>query len=303
MLSIIVPYYNRESYLPRTLQTIAASDYRPLHLILVDNHSTDGSRVVCERFAEEHRADDFEIVLTEEPEGGAAKARNKGLSLCHTPFVYFFDSDDEFDHHFLSAVMPELTDNLDVLAVTVRVSVDGGCPVVKTCIETESPAAQILTGHLSTQAMVIRADFLRQAGGWNESLPMWNDWELATRLLLSRPRMKWLSGAAFHCIYIHADSLTGSSFSSRIDSMRKAVETVDNFAGGKCKRALFFRMEFITGNLLREKNTVEAQNNIKLTRQWFAGESVCSRFFGFCIRKYVAFGGRGSWRFAYWLCK
>ena len=303
MLSIVVPYYNRESYLPRTLQSIAASDFRPLRLILVDNHSTDGSRLVCERFAEEHRGDDFEIVLAEESEGGAAKARNKGLSLCTTPFVYFFDSDDIFDPHFLSSVMPLLNDDVDLLAVTTNVSVNGAPPVVRQFIGTDAPAAQILTGHLSTQAMVLRADFLRSVGGWNEHLPMWNDWELAVRLLCARPRMRWLKSPAFHTVFVHDDSLTGSSFSSRVSQMRKAVKAVKEEADASCSKALYFRMEFITGNLMREKNIQEASENRKLTRLWFQGESALTRFFGSCIRRYISLGGRGSWRLAWWLCK
>lgn len=303
MLSIVVPYYNRESYLPRTLQSIAASDYRPLRLILVDNHSTDHSREICEQFAEANRSDDFEVVLADEPAGGAAKARNKGLSLCQTPFVYFFDSDDEFDSRFVGAVMPHLNDDVDLLAVTTNVSVNGAAPVVRKFIQTANPSAQILTGHLSTQAMVIRTDFLRSQGGWDESLPMWNDWELATRLLLAKPRMKWICSPSFHCVHVHDDSLTGSSFSSRVDSMRKAVKTVLSQVKGKDRKALFFRMEFITGNLRREKNTAEADQNKKLTRQWFFGESVFNRFIGACIRRYVSLGGRGSWRLAYWLSK
>jgi glycosyltransferase involved in cell wall biosynthesis len=303
MLSIVVPYYNRENYLPRTLKSIAASDFRPLRLILVDNHSTDKSRTVCEQFAEQHCSDDFEIILAEEPLGGAARARNKGLALCSTPFVYFFDSDDEFDPHFLSAVIPLLSKDVDLLALTTKVSVNGASPVVRKYIETDAPAAQILTGHLSTQAMVLRTDFLHRIGGWNEQLPMWNDWELAVRVLCAKPRMRWINAPAFHIVFVHEDSLTGSSFSSRINQMRKAVKAVKDETDGSCSKALFFRMEFITGNLMKEKNTLEAEENKKLTRLWFQGESAVTRFFGFCIRRYIACGGRGSWKLAYWLCK
>ena len=303
MVSIIVPYHNREHFLPQTLKSIAASDYRPITLILVDNNSTDNSRHVCESFAADNRAEDFEIILTEETEAGAANARNKGLKICKTPFVYFFDSDDEFQPHFISTIMPMLNENIDLLAVTTNVSINGGVPVKRKFIQTESPVAQILTGQLSTQAMVLRTDFLRDIGGWNNGLPMWNDWELGVRVICANPRMKWLLSPSFHTILIHDDSLTGSSFSDRILSMRKAVEAVENEIPESCHKALYFRMEFITGNLMKEKNLAEAEENKKLTRQWFNGESGLTKFFGACIRRYVSLGGRGSWRFAYWLSK
>ena len=303
MLTIVVPYYNREQFLPRTLNSIAESGYRPIHLILVNNHSTDRSLQICEEFAENHRSDDFSILLADEPEGGAAKARNRGLDLCTTPFVYFFDSDDLFDKDFLPEIMPQLNESVDVIAVPTKVSVGGKPPVTRVFRQTASPAAQILTGHLSTQAMVFRTGFLRQIGGWNESLPMWNDWELGVRVLDAEPRMKWHTKRSFHTVFLHPDSLTGSSFSQRIDSMRKAVKAVNDETQGRYAKPLFFRMEFITGNLLKEKNRDEASENKKLTRQWFTGRSVITNIFGWLIRRYVAWGGRGSWRLALWLCE
>ena len=302
MLTVIVPYYNREQYLPRTLNSIAESGYRPIHLILVNNHSTDSSKQICEEFAEKHRSDDFDVILADELEGGAAKARNRGLVLCDTPFVYFFDSDDLFDKDFLQEIMPELNESVDLIAVPTNVSVGGKQPVPRKFRQTARPAAQILTGHLSTQAMVFRTDFLRQIGGWNDSLPMWNDWELGVRVLDAKPRMKWLTKRSFHTVFLHPDSLTGSSFSQRIDSMRKAMKAVNNETQGRYQKPLFFRMEFITGNLLKENNREEADENKKLTRRWFPDRSVITDLFGWLIRRYVAWGGRGSWRLALWLC-
>ena len=303
MLTIIVPYYNREQYLPRTLDSIAKSSYRPIKLILVNNHSTDRSQQICEEFADRHRSDDFSILLADEQEGGAAKARNRGLELSTTPFVYFFDSDDLFDKDFLEIVMQELDESSDLIVVPTKVSVGGKSPVARIYRLTANPAAQILTGHLSTQAMIFRTDFLRQIGGWNESLPMWNDWELGIRVLDAKPRMRWITSRSFHTVFLHPDSLTGGSFSQRIGSMRKAVKAVNDETQGRYAKPLFFRMEFITGNLLKEKNRGEAAENKKLTRRWFADRSVITNLFGWLIRRYVAWGGRGSWRLALWLCE
>ena len=303
MLTIIVPYYNREQYLPRTLDSIAKSSYRPIKLILVNNHSTDRSQQICEEFADRHRSDDFSILLADEQEGGAAKTRNRGLELSTTPFVYFFDSDDLFDKDFLEIVMQELDESSDLIVVPTKVSVGGKSPVARIYRLTANPAAQILTGHLSTQAMIFRTDFLRQIGGWNESLPMWNDWELGIRVLDAKPRMRWITSRSFHTVFLHPDSLTGGSFSQRIGSMRKAVKVVNDETQGRYAKPLFFRMEFITGNLLKEKNRGEAAENKKLARRWFADRSVITNLFGWLIRRYVAWGGRGSWRLALWLCE
>ncbi|MCH5176907.1 MAG: glycosyltransferase family 2 protein [Prevotellaceae bacterium] len=299
-VTIIIPYFNRAQLLERTLHSIARCTWRTLHLILVDNNSTDHSRQVCEQFAETHRSPQFDIVLTEEPQKGAAAARNRGLALCQTPFVYFFDCDDEFDPDFLPTIMPLLTNDIDLLAVTTRQVVKGRTEV-RAFRPTDSPVAQVLVSHLATQSMVIRTDFLRHAGGWNASLHIWNDWELGLRLLMARPRMRWFTSTPFHYIFKHDDSLTGPNWSARIDVIRVTMQTVlQNYP--QLSAALRLRWEILTGQLLREHNREEAENNKKLTHTQFACESVWIRMLGNFLRFYTSIGGRGAWRIAYGLC-
>lgn len=298
-ITIVVPCYNRAGYLPRTLKSIVESTYRPLSLILVDNGSTDDSLKICRDFASKYNAEDFSIVVTTEQKKGAAAARNCGLRLCKTPFVYFFDSDDEFDASFLTTVVPLLNDDIDVLAVPTVQTVNGRT-MVRDYKPTASPVAQVLVSHLSTPSMVLRTDFLRNLEGWNEQLPIWIDWELGLRVLLAHPRLSWYTDKAFHKIDVHPDSITGDSFSSRIRGMRQTMEAALNEAP-QLSTALYYRMEILTGRLLHEKNMKEAEENKKLTCQWFAGKSVMSKLIGFFLRYYVSIGGHGAWRIAFWL--
>jgi glycosyltransferase involved in cell wall biosynthesis len=300
-VTIVIPYRNRESYLRRTLSYIVHQQFRPLRLILVDNGSTDGSRQVCEQFVREHHNSLVSFVLASEPKPGAAAARNRGLVLCQTPFVYFFDSDDEFDPQFLPTIQALLTPDLDLLAVTTR-QVVRGKDEVRAFRPTTSVVAQILVSHLATQSMVFRTDFLRSIGGWNESLTTWDDWELGIRALAHRPRLRWWTDRAFHRIYVHADSLTGENFSSTIGAIRKALLAARTALPSNCTTALLFRMEILTGELLRERNRAEATENKKLIREWFSGESVWNRWMGRLLRFYTSKGGRGAWRLAYLLC-
>lgn len=299
-ITIIIPFYNREAFLEKTLQSLANCQWRPLRLILVDNGSTDGSRQLCEKFAKTYHSSHFQIVVTEEPKRGAAVARNKGLALCETEFVYFFDSDDAFDPTFLPTVIPLLTDDIDLLAVTTR-QVVGEKTQVRAYRKTASPKAQVLLSHLNTVAMVLRTDFLRKVGGWNETLTTWDDWELGLRVLLAKPRMRWFTKQPFHETYVHAESQTGDGFSSRIDAVRRAMEVAVKEAP-RYSSALYYRMEILTGELLKEKNLTEANTNKKLICEWFAGKSVWTKTIGRLLRFYVSKGGRGAWRLAYLFC-
>lgn len=77
MITVVIPIYNRAKVLGRTLESIAASTYRPISLILVDNGSTDGSMDVAQDFQRKYMSDDFNIYFTEEKQKGASFAEQR----------------------------------------------------------------------------------------------------------------------------------------------------------------------------------------------------------------------------------
>ena len=126
MFTLIIPYHNRECFLPRTLHSLLQSTVQPSQIILVDNASTDASRQVCEQFACEHP--DCPIQLITESKPGACHARNKALQMVTEEWVYFFDSDDELSPDYFQAVSRQVQQHpsADMIAcATVRVYPDG----------------------------------------------------------------------------------------------------------------------------------------------------------------------------------
>lgn len=271
LFTIVIPFHNREKYLPDTLHSVLGQTYRPLRLVLVDNNSTDNSQAVCRAFIEKHSAPDFEITLTSEPQPGASAARNRGLGLVRTPYVYFFDSDDCMSADFLSDAAALLQSNTkqtaektDIIASTTRILYPGGKLRTRTPRPALSPTTQILTGMLSTQSMIIRTEFLREAGGWRTDLKRWNDWELGLRLLLRQPGMITLTPKAYHAILAHPDSITGKDFKSNTDDLLYAIRAVETQVSGHpalCD-AVAARRLILSGHLHHEGAT-EAANRIR----------------------------------------
>lgn len=84
LVSIIVPVYNIEEYLPRCLACIEMQTYWNLEIILVDDGSTDGSGKICDEFAvNEPRAH----VIHHPENRGAWAARNSGLDAAHGDYL------------------------------------------------------------------------------------------------------------------------------------------------------------------------------------------------------------------------
>lgn len=90
LISIIVPVYNIEAYLPKCLETIAAQTYNNLEIIVIDDGSTDNSGNICDAFAEK---DDRAIVIHQFNQG-QWMARNTGKTIAHGKYIMFVDGDD-----------------------------------------------------------------------------------------------------------------------------------------------------------------------------------------------------------------
>ena len=90
LISIIVPVYNVEEYLPKCLDSIINQSYTNLQIILIDDGSTDASGNICDGYAEK----DSRIVVVHQENKGLSAARNTGIKLIAGNYVMFVDSDD-----------------------------------------------------------------------------------------------------------------------------------------------------------------------------------------------------------------
>ena len=89
-ISIIVPAYNIETYLARTLDSILDQTYRNLEVIVVNDGSKDGTGAVLDRFA----AQDPRIRAIHKENGGVTSARLRGLAEATGEWIGFVDGDD-----------------------------------------------------------------------------------------------------------------------------------------------------------------------------------------------------------------
>ena len=85
LISVVIPAYNRAEYIERTLKSVKEQTYRPIELIIVDNNSTDSTKLICKRFLKAEETEGFKIKLLEEKTPGASAARNCLLWLCKIP--------------------------------------------------------------------------------------------------------------------------------------------------------------------------------------------------------------------------
>lgn len=101
LVSIIVPCYKVEQYLPNCIESILNQSYQYWELILVDDGSPDRSGEICDEYAMK----DKRIKVIHKPNGGLSSARNAGLDIIQGAYVSFLDSDDFWHTDYLQMMM------------------------------------------------------------------------------------------------------------------------------------------------------------------------------------------------------
>lgn len=90
VVSIIVPVYNAQRYLPITVDSILAQSYTGFELLLIDDGSKDNSLEICNKYADK----DSRVKVFHKENGGVSSARNCGLEHACGKYITFADSDD-----------------------------------------------------------------------------------------------------------------------------------------------------------------------------------------------------------------
>ena len=99
--SVIVPLYNKERYIERTLKSIFAQSFDDYELIVVDDGSTDQSYSIAQKLMGTGVSNRS---LVHQENSGVAAARNKGAALAKGDFICFLDSDDWWEPNFLKEI-------------------------------------------------------------------------------------------------------------------------------------------------------------------------------------------------------
>ncbi|MGM9589467.1 MAG: glycosyltransferase family 2 protein [Faecousia sp.] len=123
VVTVIVPVYNVEAYLPACIESILNQTYRALQLILVDDGSPDGCGAICDAYAER----DDRILVIHKENGGVSNARNAALDQIAGDYFTFCDSDDRYTETWIAELVTALEQENADLAIGnfVQVFADG----------------------------------------------------------------------------------------------------------------------------------------------------------------------------------
>ncbi len=95
MFSVIIPLYNKEKFITRSIESVLNQTFSDFELIIIDDGSTDKSLSTVESLQSE------KIKIFSQKNAGVSAARNKGASLAQHDYLAFLDADDVWNENFL----------------------------------------------------------------------------------------------------------------------------------------------------------------------------------------------------------
>ena len=128
LISIIVPCYNVEKYLPKCEESIINQAYRNLEIILVDDGSPDNCGQMCDEYARK----DSRIRVLHKENGGLSDARNVAIDVAKGDYFLFIDSDDyvSLDHVEQLFQMMMSDEDIDIAITDLKIFIEGTSPTI-----------------------------------------------------------------------------------------------------------------------------------------------------------------------------
>lgn len=98
MISVVIPLYNKEKQIAKTLQTVLDQTCQDFEIVIVNDGSTDGS------VGEIKKITDSRIRLINQKNGGVSAARNRGIEEAKGEHIAFLDADDMWNRDYLKTI-------------------------------------------------------------------------------------------------------------------------------------------------------------------------------------------------------
>lgn len=100
-LSVIIPVYNVEKYLPRCIESVLNQENIDLEVLLINDGSTDSSGEICDEYAR----NDHRIRVFHQENSGVSSARNKGINNAAGDWICFVDADDWIEPNSIEKIL------------------------------------------------------------------------------------------------------------------------------------------------------------------------------------------------------
>lgn len=189
--SIVIPLYNKYEYIKKTIDSVLSQTYPYFEVIVVDDGSTDGSATVVEKIGDQR------IRLIKQENKGVSAARNTGIKASKFEFIAFIDGDDWWHEDFLLKITNLVEDypHLDFFAskfasIKNQQMITSFDELFQNNKNTTFNLFEVGYNNrdaalpIHTSSVVIKKKALLNAGGFDERIHFFEDYDLFMRVAI-----------------------------------------------------------------------------------------------------------------------
>ena len=275
-VSVIMPMYNVEKVMARSVQSLFSQTLRDFEAVFVDDCSSDNTGEELKRIISGYDRDDISVkIVRHEPNKGVAAARNTGLDNAEGEYIYYLDSDDYFDDDALE-VMYETAkrDDADVVGCEWLLSFENNArhmvqPEVKTGKEAFGKMCNGVMRWNLWLFMVRRDLYEDNAFRFIPGANMGEDMMVMLKILLNAGRVSMIHRPLYHYIQTNSNAMT-KNFAAYRGQVSENVADVERYVEhiGKEKdcQDLLNQLKL---NLKLPLIISDKESDYKLWQEWF----------------------------------
>lgn len=279
-LSIIVPIYNVEKYLPKCIESILAQTFTDFELILVDDGSPDG----CGKIIDDYAKTDSRIVVIHQKNQGVSAARNVGLRIAKGKYIGFVDPDDYIHNEMYRKLIDAIKKNSSDITCCGLSSINklGECKYVETILPEVMSGNEFLC-HLFDAPRTIYASnvnklFVRDKinVSFDETLSICEDWLFLFKYICNISKAAYVNEGLYYAV-TRSDSATHTIAFKNLQQLivrEKALKELKGFPKITIDSAEADFLDVCIGfrNKLLENNNEELFNSVEKMYRGYVGK-------------------------------
>ncbi|MEM8624952.1 MAG: AGE family epimerase/isomerase [Pseudomonadota bacterium] len=190
-MTVVMPAFNAERFIGEALQSLIDQRRRDIEVVVVDDGSSDATAAVVEKVADSTDDRAPEIRLIRQDNAGVSAARNRGIAAAQTPLVGFLDADDRWEPSKVARHLRhfEICPEVDLSYSGFRFVDEDGADLFDDFEPPDEPldhATLLIRNLVQMSTAVVRLEAIEAAGGFDETLSYFEDYDLWHRVAMLR---------------------------------------------------------------------------------------------------------------------